>query len=144
MLLERSDISTSLFCYTALLGYILKEHRAMSFFNTHVKCALCNRSLTVWNINTCTKCGKKMCGHHTHFPRNPHSFVLSSVCYDCADRPETFSHPGFSSQQIKHSARTEEQTRSCSYAFPKIKAAIKTSAPPPTTCEIERNQFVPK
>jgi hypothetical protein len=77
----------------------------MSFFSAHVHCSLCNKPLTLWNINTCTKCGHKLCSHHIHLIRNPHSFVLSSVCYECADRPAMFSHAGVASQEIKRSAR---------------------------------------
>ncbi len=81
----------------------------MSHPRTHIKCSICNRSLTLWNANTCTKCGKKMCSHHTHLVGNPHSFVLSSVCFDCADQADqlvAFPHPGFSPQQTKHAERT--------------------------------------
>ncbi len=77
----------------------------MNLINTGAKCSLCNRSLTLWNVNTCTKCGKKMCSHHTHLIRNPHSFVLSSVCVGCSERPATLPHLEFSLQQAKHAVK---------------------------------------
>ena len=61
----------------------------MNLFNTHVTCFLCNASLAVWNTHTCTRCGKKMCSHHAHLLRMPHSYVLSSVCVHCFDHTAT-------------------------------------------------------
>ncbi len=56
----------------------------MSLFHTHEKCSRCNTSLTLWNTSTCTQCGRKLCSHHTHLMRVPHSYVLASVCDDCS------------------------------------------------------------
>ena len=72
-----------------------------------MRCAFCHTPLTIWNAHTCTHCGKQFCARHTHHLRMRHSYVLSSVCVDCC------AHGN--------------------YAFPKMKAATKTSAPPPTT-----------
>jgi hypothetical protein len=79
----------------------------MNHFKIGLQCALCNAPLTLWNANICTHCGRKLCARHAHVMRMHHSYVLSAVCADC-------SAPG-------------------SYAFPKMRAAMKTSAPPPTT-----------
>ncbi len=76
----------------------------MSFFSAHVNCSQCNKPLTLWNINTCTKCGHKLCSHHVHLLRNPHSYVLSSVCYDCADRQSSILHAGLAPREIHRSA----------------------------------------
>jgi predicted amidophosphoribosyltransferase len=73
----------------------------MKIFNTHVNCSECGRSLTLWNINTCTQCGHKLCGHHVHLLKNPHSYVLSSVCYHCADHAP-FIPVGLLSHTKKH------------------------------------------
>jgi dissimilatory sulfite reductase (desulfoviridin) alpha/beta subunit len=48
-------------------------------------CALCHAKLSALNVQTCTRCGKKICGHHAHLLRNPHSYVLSSVCVHCTE-----------------------------------------------------------
>ncbi len=56
----------------------------MSLFHTNEKCSRCNMSLTLWNTSTCTQCGRKLCRHHTHLMRVPHSYVLASVCDDCS------------------------------------------------------------
>lgn len=74
---------------------------------TELRCAICQASLTRWNEHTCTKCGKHLCPHHAHHLRLPHSYVLSSLCDNCSAHEH--------------------------YAFPKMSAATKTSAPPPTT-----------
>ena len=76
----------------------------MSFFSAHVNCSQCNKPLTLLNINTCTKCGHKLCSHHVHLLRNPHSYVLSSVCYGCTEHTELLSHAGISPQDIHRSA----------------------------------------
>lgn len=59
------------------------ENRAMSLLHTREKCSLCNRSLARWDASTCARCGCKLCGHHTHLLRAPHSYVLVSVCDHC-------------------------------------------------------------
>src|SRR5207248_8838940 len=60
------------------------ENRAMSLFHTHEKCSRCNISLALWNASTCTRCGRKLCSHHTHLMRVPHSYVLASICDNCS------------------------------------------------------------
>ncbi len=77
----------------------------MSFFSAHEHCSECNKPLTLWNINTCTMCGHKLCSHHVHLLRNPHSYVLSSVCYECSEHPVLFPQAGIASQELHHSAR---------------------------------------
>ncbi len=72
-----------------------------------MRCAFCNTPLSVWNTHTCMECGKHLCAQHAHQMRMRHSYVLSSICPDCC------AHEN--------------------YAFPKMRAAAKTSAPPPTT-----------
>ena len=44
----------------------------------------------------------------------------------------------------RYIAPPEYKSKRTIQALPKMKAAVKTSAPPPTTCSIEMNQFVPK
>ncbi len=81
----------------------------MSLFNSNVKCFLCNTSLSLWNAHTCTRCGKKMCSHHSHLVRMPHSYVLSSVCVCCSDSTVGFPPAQFSSQQKEREIGTQPQ-----------------------------------
>src|SRR5581483_6682865 len=95
-----------------------KGDSAMSHGKTTMQCALCREQLTFWNAYTCTHCGRKLCHSHVHAVRLRHSYVLSSVCAECS---------------------------ACyDYAWPKMSAARKTSAPPPTTWTMESHQLVPK
>ena len=48
-------------------------------------CAYCEASLTVWNVQTCAHCGKKICSDHAQIRRSPFSRVLYSVCPQCSD-----------------------------------------------------------
>jgi hypothetical protein len=78
----------------------------MSLFHTHEKCSRCNMSLTMWNTSTCTRCGCKLCGHHTHLLRAPHSSVLVSVCDACMDGAVTMiATARLSSEQATLTAR---------------------------------------
>ncbi len=78
----------------------------MGLFNTNVKCSICNTSLTLWNVHTCTRCGRKICSRHSSFIKRPHSYVLYSVCAGCSGRAVTFPQVQLSSQQIEHVTKT--------------------------------------
>jgi hypothetical protein len=73
----------------------------MSLLRTHEKCSLCNKSLALWNISTCTRCGGKMCSQHTHLMRVPHSYVLTSVCDHCLAGAATMLPPVQLSSEMK-------------------------------------------
>ncbi len=78
----------------------------MSLFRANEKCSLCNTSLSPWNVNTCTRCGHKMCSRHTLLLRNPHSYVLSSVCVCCSDQQAVLPRVEFSLPRAEHVVRT--------------------------------------
>ena len=78
----------------------------MRLFNTYVKCSLCNTSLTLWNVQTCTRCGKKMCSRHSSLMKRSHSYVLYSVCTGCCDRAVKFPQVEHSSQQTGSVTKT--------------------------------------
>ena len=72
----------------------------MSLLHSNEKCSRCNMSLTLWNTSTCTQCGRKLCHHHAHLMRVPHSYVLASVCDDCSEVAVAMMSPArLSSQQ---------------------------------------------
>lgn len=81
----------------------------MNLFNINVTCALCNAQLALWNAHTCTRCGKKMCSHHCHRLRMPHSYVLSSVCRHCFDRTALPPEAHFPSLLSKYAKGAQPQ-----------------------------------
>ncbi len=74
----------------------------MRLFNDNIKCSLCNTSLTLWNVHTCTRCGRKMCGRHSYLMKRPRGYVLYSVCASCSDRAVTLPQV----QQVEHVTKT--------------------------------------
>ncbi len=57
-------------------------------------CAICNRPLKWWNLQSCVDCGKVVCGHHAHAVRCRHSSVLRSYCAHCIEaRSSTTTQP---------------------------------------------------
>jgi hypothetical protein len=79
----------------------------MSLFQTHEKCSCCDMALTIWNASTCTRCGRKLCSHHAHLLRVPHSYVLASVCDACSQVTITMLPPDeqLSSRRALHTAK---------------------------------------
>lgn len=56
-------------------------------------CALCQEPLKWWNVQSCTQCGRPLCGHHAVTKRRPHSTILFVLCSCCAGQPRLVSLP---------------------------------------------------
>jgi hypothetical protein len=55
----------------------------MRLDKTHITCAICQAPLKALEVQTCTRCGKPICGRHVQLQRKAYSRVLTSVCANC-------------------------------------------------------------